>query len=129
MWLWWAAAQQAISGTTLIDNPSEISTATDNVIDKARKNCPGTPERRPRGAKTTTAVSVEPTSGAMSYETAPDLSRDVELAAGKGACSRDGVTRAAVPGSVRLEQGQHVLRAVRRPRRDDPPVSFAQCLG
>jgi hypothetical protein len=35
---------------------------------------------------------------------------------------------AAVPRSFRLEQSQCPLRAVRRPHRDDPPVSFAQCL-
>ena len=35
---------------------------------------------------------------------------------------------AAIPGSFRLEQLQHPLRTVRRPYRDDPPVSFAQCL-
>ena len=45
---------------------SEIKTATERVSERARKNWPTTPERRPRGASTTTVVRVEPTTGATS---------------------------------------------------------------
>ena len=64
------AAHRAISGTTLIDNASDSSTATDRLSDSARKNCPGTPDSSPSGANTTTVVSVELTSGAISCCTA-----------------------------------------------------------
>jgi hypothetical protein len=67
------------------------------------------------------------TGGGMS-ETVADSSCDVELATSKGAGPGDGITRAAIPRSFGLEQSQRPLRAVRRPHRDDPPVSFAQCL-
>ena len=59
------AAHRAISGTTLIDSASEMSTATERLIESARKNWPGTPDSRPSGANTTTVVSVELTSGAI----------------------------------------------------------------
>ena len=45
-------------------------TETESVIDRARKNWPTTPDSRPRGAKTTTVVRVEPTTGATSSATA-----------------------------------------------------------
>ena len=45
---------------------SDASTAADSVSDSARKNCPTTPDSRPSGAKTTTVVSVELTTGAVS---------------------------------------------------------------
>jgi hypothetical protein len=63
----------------------------------------------------------------MSDETAAGLS-DAKLATGKGPKPGDGITGAAIPRSFRLEQSQHPLRAVRRPHRDDPPISFAQRL-
>jgi hypothetical protein len=66
------------------------------------------------------------TSGGMSDETAAGLS-NAKLATSKGPQPCDGITRAAIPRSFRLEQSQHPLRAVRRPHRDEPPVSFAQC--
>ena len=50
----------------MIDSTSESSTATDRLSDSARKNWPGTPESSPSGANTTTVVSVELTSGAIS---------------------------------------------------------------
>jgi hypothetical protein len=62
-------------------------------------------------------------------ETAPNLPCDAELATGKGACACDRITGAAIPWSFGLEQTQHPLRTIRCPRRDDPPVSFAQRLG
>ena len=40
---WCADAQRAISGTTLIDSASDISTATDRLSDSARKNWPARP--------------------------------------------------------------------------------------
>ena len=51
------------AATTLTASASEISTATESDIESARKNWPGTPDSRPSGAKTTTVVSVELTSG------------------------------------------------------------------
>ena len=44
---------------------SEATTAVESVSDSDRKNCPTTPDSRPRGAKTTTVVSVELTIGAV----------------------------------------------------------------
>jgi hypothetical protein len=68
------------------------------------------------------------TSGGMGDETAPGLS-DAEFATGERPCPGDGIAGAAVRRSFRLEEPQHPLRAVRRPDRDDAPVSLAQCLG
>jgi len=68
------------------------------------------------------------TSSAVTGEAAPDLLRDVEFTAGKGPCPGDRVTGTAVPRSLGLEEPQHSLRAVRRPRGDDAPVGFAQRL-
>ena len=45
-------------------------TATARLIDRARKNWPGTPESRLSGANTTTVVNVELTSGPISSDTA-----------------------------------------------------------
>jgi hypothetical protein len=67
------------------------------------------------------------TSGGMSDETAAGLS-DAKLATSKRPQPGDGITGTAIPRRFRLEQSQHPLRAVRRPPRDDPPVSFAQRL-
>jgi hypothetical protein len=61
-------------------------------------------------------------------EPAADLRCDVKLATSERACPGDRITRAAVPRSFCLEEPEHPLRAVCRPRRDDPPVSFAQRL-
>ena len=62
----------------------------------------------------------------MSDETPAGLC-DAKLATSK-ARNRAMASGAAIPRSFRLEQSQHPLRAVRRPHRHDPPVSFAQCL-
>lgn len=67
------------------------------------------------------------TSGRMSDETTAGLS-DAKLAPSKSPKPGDRITRTAVPRSFPLEQSQHPLRAVRRPHRDDPPLSFAQRL-
>ena len=67
------------------------------------------------------------TSRGMSDETAAGLS-DAKLATGKGPQPGEGITGAAIPRSFLLEQSQHPLRAVRRPHRNDPAVSFAQRL-
>ena len=67
------------------------------------------------------------TSGGMSDKPAAGLT-DAELAIREGPQPGDGISRTAIPRSLRLEQSQHPLRAVRRPHRDDPAVSFAQCL-
>ena len=67
------------------------------------------------------------TGGGMSDETAARFC-DGKLATSNGPCLGDGITCAAIPWSLRLEQSQHPLRAVGRPHRDDPPVSLAQCL-
>jgi len=64
------------------------------------------------------------TSGDTTDKTPTDLLRDAKLAPSKGPRLGDGVTSAAIPGSFCLEQSQHPLRAVRRPHRHDPPVSF-----
>ena len=61
-------------------------------------------------------------------ETAADLLGDVKLATSKRTCPIDGITGAAIPRGFRLEQSQHTLRTVRRPHRDNPPVSLAQRL-
>jgi hypothetical protein len=61
-------------------------------------------------------------------EAAADLLCDAKLATGKGACLCDRITGAAIPRGFRLEQSQHPLRAIRRPRGDDSPVGFAQRL-
>ena len=61
-----AAAQRASSGISVSACTSEISTADASVIDSARKNWPTTPDSMPSGTKTTTVVSVEPTTGAIS---------------------------------------------------------------
>ncbi len=51
-------------------SPREISTETESVRDRARKNCPTTPDSSPRGASTTSVVRVEPTTGATSSSVA-----------------------------------------------------------
>ena len=56
----------ASSGIRVSASTSEISTATESVIDSALKNWPTTPDSSPSGANTTTVVSVEPTIGAIS---------------------------------------------------------------
>jgi hypothetical protein len=59
---------------------------------------------------------------------AANLPGDAELATREGTRPGDCITRPAIPWSFGLEQTKHPLRAVRRPRRDDPPVSLAQRL-
>jgi hypothetical protein len=63
----------------------------------------------------------------MRDETAAGLC-DAKLATSKGPQPGDGVAGAAITWSFRFEQPQHPLCAVRRPHRNDPPVSFGQCL-
>jgi hypothetical protein len=67
-------------------------------------------------------------SRAMSNETVADLICDLKFATSERAGPRNGITRTGIPRGFRLEQSQHPLRAVRRPHRDDPPVSFGQRL-
>jgi hypothetical protein len=67
-------------------------------------------------------------SGSRIEKPAADLSGDVKLAPGKGACPGDRITGAAIPWSFCLEQVKYPIRAVGRPPRDYPPVSFAQRL-
>lgn len=61
-------------------------------------------------------------------EAAADSLSDVKLAACKSPRAGKQITRTAIAWSGRLEDRQHPLCAVRRPRRDGPPVGFAECL-
>jgi hypothetical protein len=61
-------------------------------------------------------------------EAAADSLCDVKLATCESPRPGDQITRTAIAWSSRLEDLQYVLCAVRRPRRDGPPVGFAQCL-
>ena len=70
-----ADAQRASSGISVSASTSEISTAAESVSDSARKNCPTTPDSRPSGANTTTVVSVELTTGAISSAIASATAR------------------------------------------------------
>ena len=63
---WRRAPTAPAAAPRVTDSTSESSTATERLSDSARKNWPGTPESRPSGANTTTVVSVELTSGAIS---------------------------------------------------------------
>lgn len=65
---------------------------------------------------------------ATSDEAAADLFRDIKLATGKRARPGNGIARTAVTLSFRLKQPEHSFGAVRRPRGDDPTVSFTQRL-
>jgi hypothetical protein len=65
------------------------------------------------------------TSGATSNKSAADLFRDAKLATSEGTRPGDRLAGTAIPWSFRLEQPQDPFRAVRRPRCDDAPVSFA----
>jgi hypothetical protein len=67
-------------------------------------------------------------SGGTIDKAAADLVRDAKLATSKSPRPGDRLTGAAILRGLRLEQSQHPLRAVRRPHRDDPAISFAQCL-
>ena len=60
------APARASSGISVSASTSDTSTAAESVSDSARKNWPTTPDSRPSGANTTTVVSVELTTGAMS---------------------------------------------------------------
>ena len=53
---------------------------------------------------------------------------DAELATREIPRPGNQFTRAAIPWGHRLEDRQHVLCAICRPRRDGPPVGFAECL-
>jgi hypothetical protein len=68
------------------------------------------------------------TSGAATDEPPADLLGDVKLATSESSRPGDGVVGAAIVWSLRLEQPQHPLSAVRRSRRDDSPVAYAQRL-
>jgi hypothetical protein len=68
------------------------------------------------------------TSGATTDESPADLPGDVELATREGSRPGDRNPGPGVVWSFRLEQPEHPLGAVRRPRRHDPPVAFAQRL-
>jgi len=68
------------------------------------------------------------TSSATTDEPPADLLGDIKLATGEGSRPGDCVPGAAILWSFRLEQPQHPLGAVRRPRRDGPPVALAQRL-
>jgi hypothetical protein len=68
------------------------------------------------------------TSGAATTEPSADLLGDIKLATSKGSRPLDCVPRAPILWSCRLEQAEHPPSAVRRPRRDDPPIAFAQRL-
>jgi len=68
------------------------------------------------------------TSGPTTNEAPADLLGDIKLATSEGSRPGDCLAGAAILWSFGLEQPQHSLSAVRRPRRDDPPVAFAQRL-
>jgi hypothetical protein len=65
------------------------------------------------------------TSGATSDKSAADRFGHAKLAPSESPRPGDRVAGAAIPWSFRLEQPQDPFRAVRRPRCDDAPVSFA----
>ena len=68
------------------------------------------------------------TSGAAADEPSADLLGDIKLATSEGSRPGDCVPGSPILRRLRLEQPQHPLSAVRRPRRDDPSVAQAQCL-
>jgi hypothetical protein len=68
------------------------------------------------------------TCGAALGEPAADLVCDVKLASSEGPGSRDGIARAGIAWSFRLEQPEHSLRAVRRPYSNDSSFGFTQGL-
>jgi hypothetical protein len=72
--------------------------------------------------------SAHVTTGAATDEPPADLLGDIKLATSEGPRPGDCLAGAAIPWSFRLEKPQHSLGAVGRPRRDDPPVAFAQRL-
>jgi hypothetical protein len=61
-------------------------------------------------------------------EAATDALCDVKFTACESPRPVDQISRAAVPWRCRLEDSQYVLCAIRRPRRDSPPVGFAERL-
>jgi hypothetical protein len=65
------------------------------------------------------------TSRGIPDEAAADLAGYAKLTTSEGPGSSNGFTWAGIPGSLRFEQSQRPLRAIRRPHRDNPPVSFA----
>lgn len=62
------------------------------------------------------------------YEAAAYLTGDVSFAVGELPCSGDQGVRASIPWCFLFEDFQHVFCAVRRPRRDGPPVRFGEGL-
>jgi hypothetical protein len=69
--------------------------------------------------------SLHVTRGATSDKPVADLFGNAKLAASKGPRPGDRVAGAAISWSFCLEQLQDPFCAVRRPRCDDAPVSFA----
>jgi hypothetical protein len=61
-------------------------------------------------------------------EAAADSLCDVKLAARENPRPGGSDHEGGYPWSRRLKNLQHVLCAIRRPRRDGPPVGFAECL-
>jgi hypothetical protein len=69
------------------------------------------------------------TCGGSAGEPAADLFCDVvELVAGEGPRSRDGIAGAGIAWSFRLEQAEHSLRAISSPHSNDSPFGFAERL-
>lgn len=64
----------------------------------------------------------------MSHEPTTDLLGHSELTTSEGPRPGHGIAGTVISRSFRFEQTQHPLRAVGGPRRDDPPISFAQRL-
>ena len=68
------------------------------------------------------------TSSAATDEPPADFVGDGKLATSEGSCPGDGVPGAPIARRFRLEQSEHPLCAIRRPRCDDPPIGLAQRL-
>ena len=66
--------------------------------------------------------------GSATDKAAADPVSDVQLPASERPRPGDQGTGAAISRSVSLKHYQHPLRAVRRPRGDDPPITVAQSL-
>jgi hypothetical protein len=64
--------------------------------------------------------------GPTRYEAPTDLAGGIQLASGKRAGASDGIPRPVVVRGLGFEQCQNAFGAVRRPGRDEAPVSFAQ---
>jgi hypothetical protein len=89
-------------------------------------NARGLP-RGPGGGRRCGSLHVS--SGATSVKPPADHFGHPQPATSERPRPGDRVARAAVPGSLSLEQPQHPFRAVRCPQRHDPSVGFTQRLG